>query len=85
MLSALLRQGDAGGNVTHNIAEFVHHDYTKIARGAAFTPEWHVDVIDGDFFSIRALTQTNILFDDDQVCQSSFSTFYQLRTGDNQS
>lgn len=73
-----------GGNATHNIAEFVHHDFSTIYRGAAFADSWKVDVVNGDFYSIRALTQTNFLIDDDRVSQFSDRTFYQLRTGNNE-
>jgi hypothetical protein len=84
LISSLLRSAEASGNTTHNIAEFVTHDYSTVLRGAAFTPEWKVDVVDGDFFSIRALTQINFLTDNDCLSQSTESTFFQLRTGDNQ-
>jgi hypothetical protein len=84
LVAELMRSATADGNVAHNIAEFAHYSYSDVLRGAAFTPAWTVDVVDGDFFSVRALTQINYLTDNDCVSQSTESTFYQLRTGENQ-
>jgi hypothetical protein len=84
MLAELTRSASADGNTAHNIAEFVHHDYSAVLRGAAFMPQWTVDVVDGDFYSVRALSQVNYNTDHDRVSQYSDTTFQQLRTGDNQ-
>jgi hypothetical protein len=84
MLLGLVQTARGDGNVSHNIAEFVTHDYGATLRGAALTPTWTIDVVEGDFFSVRALTQINYLTDADGVSQSTASTFYALQTGQNQ-
>lgn len=84
LLGQLARAGGGDGNALHNIAEYVSHEYSAVLRGAAFTPMWTVDVVEGDFFSVRALSQINVLSDDDRVTQTSFDTWYKLGTGGNQ-
>jgi hypothetical protein len=84
LLTQLLRSAEGDGNIAQNIAEFVEHSYTSVLRGAAFTPMWEVDVVEGDFFSIRTLSQINFLTDTDCISQSASETFFQIRTGDNQ-
>jgi hypothetical protein len=84
LLRDLLQTAKADGNAMHNIAEFITHDYSGILKGAALTPAWVIDVVEGDFFSVHALTQINYLTDNDRVSQSTETTFYSLHTGQNQ-
>ena len=84
LLGDLARSCTADGNALHNVAEFVTHEFSAVLRGAAFTPMWTVDVVEGDFFCVRALSQINVLSDDDCITQTSFDTWYKLGTGDNQ-
>ena len=46
-------------------------------------PNWIVDVVDGDFYDVRVVTQTNYLTDNDVVAQQSSSSHYEIRAGGN--
>ncbi len=72
------------GNEVHNIAEFVTHLSLVDVRGAAGTPLWSVDVISGDFYDVKSVIQFNNLNDNDRVVQAESSTYFDLRTGENQ-
>lgn len=72
------------GNEVHNVAEFITHVMTASVRGAAGTPLWSVDVMPGDFYDVRSLTQINGLNDSDRVVQAESGTYLDLRTGGNQ-
>lgn len=84
LLAGFARSAAGDGNAVHNIAEFVTHEYSSVLKGAALTPSWTVDVVQGDFFCVKALTQLNVLLDDDVVTQSTFNTYYKLSTGENE-
>lgn len=73
-----------GGNEVHNVAELITHVMTASVRGAAGTPLWSVDVISGDFYDVRSITQLNTLDDSDRVVQAESGTYFDLRTGENE-
>jgi hypothetical protein len=72
------------GNEVHNVAEFVHEETTGIFRGAANTPRWQVDVVNGDFIDFKSIKQINGLDDNDTTYQSVSGTFFNLQTGLNE-
>lgn len=72
------------GNEVHNIAEFVTHLSLVDVGGAAATPRWSVDVIEGDFYDVKSVIQFNDLNDNDRVVQAESGTYFDLRTGENQ-
>jgi hypothetical protein len=72
------------GNEVHNVAEFVHNELTATPKGAAFTPNWNVDVMNGDFIDLKSLTQFNGLSDNDTASQCVTGTFFNLNMGLNE-
>ncbi len=73
------------GNVATNIADFVQHPsiYAALPVFAAGS-NWIVDVVDGDYYSIHAVAQTNYLSDNDVAIQVSSDAHYNLVGGHNQ-
>ena len=47
-------------------------------------PNWIVDVVDGDYYSVHTVAQTNYLFDNDVATQVSSDTHYSLVGGHNE-
>jgi len=72
------------GNEVHNVAEFVNHDITASYHGAAATPTWSADVLQGNFYDVKSVVQFNGLDDSDRVVQATAGTFYEADTGHNQ-
>ena len=72
-------------NTTTNIADFVQHPgiYTTVPVTYA-GPNWSVDVVNGDYYNVHSAVQTNYLFDNDVVTQTSADTHYDLVAGANQ-
>ncbi|GAB1716836.1 MAG: hypothetical protein NTAFB05_18780 [Nitrobacter sp.] len=74
-----------GGDQATNIADFVQHPGVYESMPSYFAgPNWSVDVVHGDYFSVRALVQTNYLSDNDVTMQSSSSTHYEIHAGQNE-
>jgi len=73
------------GNVATNIADFVQHAsiYAELPSYSAGS-NWTVDVVDGDYYSVHAVVQTNYLSDNDVATQVSGDTHYNLVGGHNQ-
>ncbi|WP_291868767.1 hypothetical protein [Bradyrhizobium sp.] len=73
------------GNVATNIADFVQNPsiYAGFESYSA-GPNWIVDVVDGDYYSIHAVAQTNYLSDNDVAMQVSSDSHYNLVGGHNQ-
>jgi hypothetical protein len=71
------------GNELHNLADYITHDATKIAMGAAFSAEWKVDVFHGDFHDINLIRQINTLDDGDIISQFTSTTYSGVSSGDN--
>jgi hypothetical protein len=76
-------QVQTGGNEVHNIAEFITHQSTIAVRGAAATPHWTIDVVQGDFYDVKSIVQFNGMDDNDRTVQAESGTYYNLGTGGN--
>lgn len=75
----------SGDNVASNIADFAQHPGVWSTVQATFAgPNWSVDVVNGDYYNVHAVVQTNYLFDNDVVVQTSADTHYDLIAGHNQ-
>jgi hypothetical protein len=72
------------GDTANNIADFNHQPgvYPDL-HGFFAGPSWHVDVVDGDYFDIRLLSQTNLLSDNDITVQDTQQSHYELHAGEN--
>jgi hypothetical protein len=72
-------------NVVTNIADFAENPsiYTEFPARAA-GPNWIVDVVDGNYYSVHAVAQVNYLFDNDVATQVSSSSHYNLVGGHNE-
>jgi len=72
-------------NVATNIADFVKNAsiYTGFAPYAA-GPNWIVNLVDGDYYSVHAVAQVNLLSDNDVATQVSSSSHYNLVGGGNE-
>lgn len=74
-----------GGNKTDNIADFVQRPGIHAELKATFAgPQWNVDVVDGNYYSVHAIVQMNYLSDNDIVVQKSADTHYELYSGGNE-
>ncbi|KRR22834.1 hypothetical protein CQ14_00615 [Bradyrhizobium lablabi] len=74
-----------GHDAATNIADFVQNPsiYTGFAAQVA-GPNWKIDVVDGDYYSVHAVAQVNYLSDNDVGTQVSGSTHYNLVGGHNE-
>ena len=71
-------------DVATNIADFAQNPSIYTGFSAQFAgPNWIVDVVDGDFYSVHAVAQVNILSDNDVATQVSSSSHYNLVSGYN--
>ena len=71
-------------DVATNIADFVQNPSIYAGFSAQFAgPNWIVDVVDGDFYSVHAVAQVNYLSDNDVATQVSSSSHYNLVSGYN--
>ena len=83
-MPAVALAGNQGENTTDNIADFVEHPGIYAEVPAFFAGyQWHVDVVDGDYYSIHLVTQTNLLLDDDAIVQSASDAHYEAFAGAN--
>lgn len=74
----------SGENTTDNAADFIQHPGLYSAVPAHFGGwEWHVNVVNGDYYSIHAVTQTNLLLDNDVVVQTGSQAHYEAVSGGN--
>ena len=74
-----------GNNTANNIADFVQHP--GIYDGLPVTyagPNWQVDVVNGDYYSIHTIVQLNYLLDNDVIVQESADNHYEIYAGGNQ-
>jgi hypothetical protein len=73
------------GDVATNIADFARNPsiYTGFAAHAA-GPNWSVDVVDGNYYSVHAVAQVNCLSDNDVATQVSSSSHYNLVSAHNE-
>ncbi|MGQ0680830.1 hypothetical protein [Bradyrhizobium sp.] len=73
-----------GNNTTDNIADFVEHPGLYSTIPAHFGGwQWQVDVVNGDYYSIHTMTQTNLLLDNDVVVQTGSEAHYEAVAGAN--
>jgi hypothetical protein len=71
-------------NVATSIADFLQNPSIYAGFPAQFAgPNWTVDVVDGDFYSVHAVAQVNYLSDNDVATQVSSSSHYNLVGGYN--
>lgn len=72
-------------DVATNIADFAKNPsiYTGFAAQMA-GPNWIVNVVDGDYYSVHAVAQVNLLSDNDVATQVSSSSHYNLVGGGNE-
>jgi hypothetical protein len=72
-------------DVATNIADFAKNPsiYTGFSAHAA-GPNWSVDVVDGNYYSVHAVAQVNLLSDNDVAAQVSSSSHYNLVSGNNE-
>ncbi|WP_425993203.1 hypothetical protein [Afipia sp. DC4300-2b1] len=74
-----------GDNVTDNIADFVQHPGIYADLKATFAgPQWNVDVVEGNYYSVHTIVQMNYLLDNDIVVQKSADSHYELYSGGNE-
>jgi hypothetical protein len=74
-----------GQDTADNIADFIQHPGVWASVPATFAgPQWHVDVVHGDFYSIHTVVQTNYLLDNDVIIQQGGGTHFNLVTGGNE-
>lgn len=75
----------SGGDVADNIADFVQNPsvWTSIPSYSAGS-QWIVNVVDGNYYNVHVVVQTNYLFDNDVIAQTSGDTHYDLIGGDNE-
>ncbi|NJO53503.1 MAG: hypothetical protein HC829_00490 [Bacteroidales bacterium] len=72
-----------GGNQANNVAE-VSFTETAIMPGAKTGTPFRVDIVEGDFYDVRALFQSNDARDDDAVTLTSSGHYSLVQTGGNQ-
>jgi hypothetical protein len=72
------------GNVATNIADFVQNPSIYATLPSFSAANWIVDVVDGDYYSVNAVAQTNYLSDNDVATQTSSDSHYNLVGGYNQ-
>jgi hypothetical protein len=75
----------SGDNVATNIADFVQYAsiYADLPTFSAGS-NWIVDKVEGDYYSVHAVTQTNYLSDNDVATQVSANSHYNIVAGHNQ-
>lgn len=71
-------------DVATNIADFAENPSIYTGFSATFAgPNWIVDMVDGNYYSVHAVAQINYLSDDDVATQVSSSSHYNLVGGFN--
>ena len=72
------------GDSAHNVADFDHRPsvYPDL-HGNFAGPAWHVDVVNGDYFDLKLLNQTNYISDNDVVAQDTQQSHFEIHTGEN--
>jgi hypothetical protein len=73
-----------GNDTTNNIADFIDHPGLYSAVPAHFGGwDWHVNVVNGDYYSVHTVSQTNLLMDNDVVVQTESQTHDEVVAGAN--
>ncbi|MEW6644581.1 MAG: hypothetical protein AB1586_29030 [Pseudomonadota bacterium] len=74
-----------GGDQAINIADFVQHDGVYATLPSYFAgPHWSIDVVNGDYYNVSTLVQTNYLSNNNITVQQSWDTQYEVQAGGNQ-
>lgn len=74
----------AGSNTADNISTFAQLPGLYAELPAKFAgPNWHVDVVNGDFYDIHLIVQQNFMSDNDVIVQDSQDVHYEVHAGDN--
>ena len=74
-----------GDNKIDNIADFIQRPGIYAELKATFAgPQWNVDVVEGNYYSVNAIVQMNYLLDNDIVVQKSADSHYELYSGGNE-
>jgi hypothetical protein len=73
-----------GDNVANNIADFVHQPGVYSTVPVTYAgPNWSVDVVNGDYYNVHSVVQTNYLMHNNVIAQTSADTHYDLVGGYN--
>jgi hypothetical protein len=74
-----------GADTADNIADFIQHPGVYDAMPATYAgPQWHVDVVHGDYYDVHTFVQTNFLLDNDIITQNGGDNHQVLVTGGNE-
>ena len=74
-----------GGNQATNLADFVEHPGVYATLPAYFAgPQWNVEIVNGDYYNVHTLIQTNYLSNNNITVQESADTQYVVQGGGNQ-
>jgi hypothetical protein len=72
-------------NKADNIAEFIQKEGIYAPLSGTFGGwKWNVDVVDGNYYDIRLLTQRNFISDNDVTLQDSYAAHFQVTAGENE-
>ncbi|MEZ5890976.1 MAG: hypothetical protein R3D52_12505 [Xanthobacteraceae bacterium] len=74
------------GNQVDNIAEFIENEGLYSAGTGRFAGfYWNVDVVHGDFYDVKCVSQTNTLYDNDVIVQEkTLDSHYSVIAGENE-
>jgi hypothetical protein len=73
-----------GGDLTRNAAKLTQHDTDSgVVTHLSADARMKVNVITGDFYDVKSITQINMLSDNDVVVQGTFGTYYTAVAGAN--
>lgn len=73
-----------GGDQLNNLASFYQQEIGSTNISGAGNSSWHVNVVNGNFYDVNIVSQTNVLNGGTASFQTTQSTFYQAITGGNQ-
>jgi hypothetical protein len=72
------------GNTADNVASFAHHDVSSSGLVTVSVGDnVKVDLVDGNFYDVKGISQTNYLSNNDVVVQGTTSSFNEVDTGNN--
>jgi hypothetical protein len=75
----------SGENSADNIAYFIEHPGIYADVTATFAgPKWQVTIVDGDYYNVHTVQQTNYLLDNDVIVQESGDNHYDIVAGANE-
>jgi hypothetical protein len=72
------------GNTTYNGASFAQHDTASpVVEHFSLGTKIQVDQINGNFYDVKGLEQTNYLSNNDVVVHATMNSYYQVDSGNN--